>query len=151
MPAHKKSNSVQTQILLLDAKGFSIRRIAKDLNVDRGTVKRHLNASKSDRGISILDALIAHGITPEFLAAKLKERMDAQEVKVFNGKDGIVYSEPIAAWDVQADAQDTIHKLRGDYAEQKVSIGGTLFHRLLANVPRPQLPKGNGADDITDK
>ena len=146
MPAHKKSKPVQTQILLLDAKGWSKRRIARDLGIARVTVDSVLKEANSDHGISIVDALFAHGITPEFLAQKLKERIDAREVKVFNGKDGIVYSESMEAWDVQADAQDMAHKLRGDYAEQKVSVGGTLFHRLLANVPRPTLPKGNSPE-----
>ena len=137
----RSSDSVQTQVLLLHAKGYSRRRISRDLGIARPTVARILRDAKTDQGISLLDSMLAHGITPEYLAQKLKERIEATEVKVFNGKDGIVYSEPQAAWDVQADTQDMIHRLRGDYAEQKLSVSGTLFHRLLANVPRPVLPK----------
>ena len=133
--------AVQTKILLLNAKGFSSRRISRDLGIAREAVARVLKTAKTDQGIGLLDAMLAHGITPELLAQKLRERIEATEVKVFNGKDGIVYSEPLVAWDVQADAQDMIHKLRGDYAEQKLTVSGTLFHRLLANVPRPALPK----------
>ena len=137
----RSSESLQTQVLLLKAKGFSNRRISRDLHMDQSTIARIIRANKAEQGLSVLDAMIAYGITPELLAQKLRERIDATEVKVFNGKDGIVYSEPQVAWDVQADAQDTIHKLRGDYAEQKLTVGGTLFHRLLANIPRPALPK----------
>ena len=137
----RSSESLPTKILLLHAEGFSNRRIARDLEIDRETVTRTLKTTKSHPRIGLLDAMLAHGITPELLAQKLRERIDASEVKVFNGKDGIVYSEPQVAWDVQADTQDMIHRLRGAYAEQKLTVGGTLFHRLLANVPRPALPK----------
>ena len=133
--------SVQTKVLLLNAKGFSNRRIARDLDMRPETVSRILKTNKSGQGLSVIDAMNAYGITPEYLAQKLKERTEATEIKVFNNDGQVIYSTPLTAWKVQHEAQDMIHKLRGDYAEQKLTVSGTLFHRLLANVPRPALPK----------
>jgi len=113
----RKPQSVQTQVLLLNAKGFSNRRIARDLQIHVGTVGRILKANKSDRGLTMLDALNAHGVTPDLLAHKLRERLDATEVKVSFHQGTAVYSGPLIAWKVQHDAEDMAHELRGDYPQ----------------------------------
>jgi len=121
----RKPQSLQTQVLLLNAKGFSNRRIARDLRIDNGTVARILKANKTDQGLTVIDALNAHGLTPEFLAQKLRQRIDATEVKTGFYEGAAVYSEPLVAWKVQHEAQDMVHELRGDYpqpGESRVAV-----------------------------
>lgn len=63
----------------------------------------------------LLDSLINHGIDSEYLAEKLKKELEADETKVFCGKDGIVYSEPLIAWKVRQEARKDAHKLLDHY------------------------------------
>jgi hypothetical protein len=60
------------------------------------------------------------GITPKYLAQKLKEEMEATEKKVFHDKNEIIYSEPLVAWEVRQRGRQDAHKLRGDYAPIEV-------------------------------
>ncbi len=55
------------------------------------------------------------GITIEKLVDKLKEELDATEVKVFNDKGEVIYSNELVAWEVRQKARQDAHKLRGDY------------------------------------
>jgi hypothetical protein len=67
--------------------------------------------------------LEAEGITPAYLAKKLKEELESTEIKVFNDKEnGIVYSKPLIAWDVRQRARVDSHKLRGDYPAEKLDL-----------------------------
>lgn len=67
----------------------------------------------------MLRALDKEGITTDYLAKKLKEELDANEVRVFNGKDGIVYSDNLVAWDVRQKARIDAQKLMGVYPAEK--------------------------------
>lgn len=68
----------------------------------------------------ILDAIQGEGIDAKYLARKLKEELEAEEVKVFNGQDGITYSAPLVAWRVRQEARKDAHKLLGQYPSEKV-------------------------------
>src|SRR5262245_44790464 len=46
--------NVQQSILTLAGHGWSRRRIARELNVDRATVRRHLEAARANAAISTL-------------------------------------------------------------------------------------------------
>lgn len=55
------------------------------------------------------------GITPEYLAKKIKEELEAEETKVFSGPKGVVYSKNMIAWQIRQRARQDAHKLMGDY------------------------------------
>lgn len=64
------------------------------------------------------------GINTDFLAQQLLKEITATKVKVFHNPKGnknnrIVYSKPMALWDIRQKARMDAHRLRGDYpAEQ---------------------------------
>ncbi len=83
----------------------------------------------------IVSKLNEKGITLDYLADKLKEELEAQEVKVFHtdrvtvdleGKkitsDEVIYSDPLIAWKVRQEARKDAHKLRGDYPQGEVNL-----------------------------
>ena len=70
----------------------------------------------------LLDALEIKGIDSEFLSNKLKEELEADEIKVFCGKDGIVYSEPLIAWKVRQEARKDAHKLLDHYPHGNLDL-----------------------------
>lgn len=73
----------------------------------------------------LVKALDDRGITPSYLARKLKAELQAKETKVFLSKEGeIKYSNPLVAWDVRQRARQDAHHLRGDYPPEKKQVGG---------------------------
>lgn len=80
---------------------------------------------EKDLGSPIVKALDEKGLTPAFLARKLKAELHAKETKVFLSKAGeIKYSDPLVAWDVRQKARQDAHKLRGDYPAERKQVGG---------------------------
>ena len=60
------------------------------------------------------------GITPSYLANKLKAELNAKEIKVFHDAErGVDESRPMIAWDIRQRARQDAHKLRGDYPAEK--------------------------------
>lgn len=101
---------------------------------------------EKDLGSPILKALDDEGLTPAFLAKRLKSELHAKETKVFapsekallvilktmkeSGLDFkadakkvllnlLLYSKPLPSWDVRQKARQDAHKLRGDYPPDK--------------------------------
>ena len=74
----------------------------------------------------ITEALQRHGITPEYLAKKLKWELNAKEVKVFyDRKRGeVVYSKKLPAWEVRQRARQDAHKLLNHYPAAKHELSG---------------------------
>lgn len=73
----------------------------------------------------VQEALEAEGITPESLAKKLAEELDAHETKVFHNKDtGVVFSDPVIAWDIRQKARMDAQKLLGMYPAEKRELSG---------------------------
>jgi len=70
----------------------------------------------------IVEALENEGITPSYLAKLLKKELKAKEVKVFNDKGIVIYSDPLKALDIMQKARQDAHKLRGDYAAEKHEV-----------------------------
>jgi len=70
------------------------------------------------------EALESEGITPEKLAHKLAEELEANETKVFSGRKGVIYSEPLIAWDVRQRARQDAHKLLSHYPAKEVKLSG---------------------------
>ncbi len=73
------------------------------------------------------------GITPEYLARKLKRELNAKETKVFNPKgndseEGLLYSKPLIAWSIRQRAREDAQKLLGLYPAEKheLNIPGVL-------------------------
>ncbi len=74
----------------------------------------------------IIEALDAEGITLPFLSKQLKKELKAQEIKVFNDKGKIIYSDGVPALDIQQRARIDAHKLRGDYPAEKHEVSGSI-------------------------
>lgn len=70
----------------------------------------------------VISALEKHGVTLDFLAEKLKRELCALETKVFSGKNGVVYSNPLIAWKVRQEARKDAHKLLGHYPQGDINL-----------------------------
>lgn len=67
-------------------------------------------------------AMKSEGITHEYLARKLKAELEAEEVKVFSGGGGVIYSDKLIDWGTRQRARMDAHKLRGDYPIERIEI-----------------------------
>lgn len=76
----------------------------------------------------IEEALNGSGITPEYLAKKLNEELNAEEPRVVQGTGDLagefIYSEPMIAWRIRQRARMDAHKLLGHYPAEKREISG---------------------------
>ncbi len=75
----------------------------------------------------LIEALDAEGITLPFLSKQLKKELKAKEIKVFNDKGTIIYSNGVPALDIQQRARIDAHKLRGDYPAEEHRITGEMI------------------------
>ena len=89
-------------------------------------------------------ALGKAGITPDYLAQKLKSELNARETKCFFDKDGgkVVYSRSMTAWEVRQRARQDAHKLRGDYPVEQV--GGNSQNVFIMHPEPIKKPRGSG-------
>lgn len=79
-----------------------------------------------------LGATVHHGVT------RLKEGMDAKEVKVFHTRDGqIVYSKPLVALQERRLATEQMFRLRGMFPTNREQdrITGLIFQQNILVVP----------------
>ena len=74
----------------------------------------------------IIEALESEGITLPYLSKQLKKELKAKEIKVFNDKGTIIYSDGVPALDIQQRARIDAHKLRGDYPAEEHRITGEM-------------------------
>jgi hypothetical protein len=90
--------------------------------------------------------LEAEGITPKYLAKKLKRELNAKETKFFQ-KDGEVVTEKnCVAWDVRQKARIDAHKLLGHYPAEKID------HNIRGSfIVDTGIDRGNGGDASEDK
>jgi len=93
-------------------------------------------------------ALDSQGITPLFLAKRLKRELNAKEVKVFKsticGEDGecgdeTIYSKPLVAWTIRQKARMDAHKLRGDYPAEKLDITDIRMVQIILDALPPDI------------
>jgi hypothetical protein len=92
---------------------------------------------------SMANVLHGKGITPLYLARKLKAELNAKEVKVFNDKeDGIVYSKALPAWNIRQKARMDAHKLMNHYPAEKHEHtgkdGAPIESRMTFFPPEPE-------------
>lgn len=73
-------------------------------------------------GTPLIEAFGVRGITPSFLAEKLKAELEATEVKAFNHGGKVIYSKPLEAWEVRQRARIDAQKLFGLYPAEKVDL-----------------------------
>ena len=75
----------------------------------------------------LVSALEGEGIAEKYIAKKLKEELEATEVKVFKPRgEDISYSEPLPAWEVRQRARMDAQRLRGDYPIEEHRITGEM-------------------------
>lgn len=74
----------------------------------------------------VILALESKGITLDKLADCLEKELKAKEIKVFNDKGTIIYSEGVPALDIRQRARIDAHKLRGDYPAEKHEVSGSI-------------------------
>ena len=75
----------------------------------------------------IIQALNDQGITPSYLAEKLKEELNAKQTKVFQHQGEVIYSADIPALEIQQRARMDAHKLLDHYPKEKIEVEGTIF------------------------
>lgn len=63
------------------------------------------------------EAFDAQGITPAYLAKKLKKELHAKKIKVQipKGEKKFIYSMPLPDWDIRQKARQDAHMLMGHY------------------------------------
>lgn len=66
--------------------------------------------------------LESEGITPAYLAKKLKEELEAEETKMFAHQGEIISKENVIDWTTRQRARQDAHKLRGDYPNEKIDL-----------------------------
>ncbi len=76
----------------------------------------------------IIEALEGEGITIKSLSKQLRKELKAKEIKVFNDKGTIIYSDGVPALDIQQRARIDAHKLRGDYPAEEHRITGEMVN-----------------------
>lgn len=84
-------------------------------------------------------------IGPDYLAQKLKEELEATEIKavVPKGMEEFVYSDPLIAWDVRQKARMDANRLFGDYPaeEHNHNLAGEI---IVMKPERIRKPKNSG-------
>jgi hypothetical protein len=94
----------------------------------------------------IAEAMSSHGITPDKLARKLSEELEAHEQKVFLSDSRVKYSKKLIAWKIRQEARKDAHKLLGHYPTERhdVNVSGVLGlqEALDAAETTPYKPKG---------
>lgn len=70
----------------------------------------------------IRGTLEAYGIDDKYLAGKLLEELNANEIKHFSHKGVVVSSKEVTAWDTRQRARMDAHQLRNDYPAEKRDI-----------------------------
>ncbi len=63
-------------------------------------------------------AMETEGITPDLLAKKLREELEATDTKFFAFQGMVVSAKEVIDWGTRQRARDSAHKLRGDYAPE---------------------------------
>jgi len=97
----------------------------------------------------ITQALNTHGITLDYTVQKLKESMEAHETKVFQGRDGLIYSDALIAHGIRLKASVEALKLQQAYpAEHTISdttltikdVSDQLKDKIKANITKNRPP-----------
>lgn len=92
------------------------------------------------------NALINQGINGPYLAKKLKEELEAEELtKFYDGKGSIKGKREAVAWAIRQKARQDAHKLRGDYPPEKVDHKFTDLPTMTV-VVREAMKEENGSD-----
>lgn len=108
------------------------RKAAEKVETVETTEKEKDRASESAHAI-LVGVLDAAGVTAHALAKKLRAELNAREIKPFKAtqrevdqhgktvalREEVIYSKPLAAWEVRQRARIDAHKLRGDYAAER--------------------------------
>jgi hypothetical protein len=85
--------------------------------------------------------IIRNRITIDRLLDYLEKEFEACETKVFSGKDGLLYSEDMIAWNIRQKARMDAHKLRGDYPAEKSEVDLKLPNAMALVVQSRQEAK----------
>ena len=88
-------------------------------------------------GWTMAQAMGAQGITPAYLAKKLKAELNAKELRAVvviggdeeGGRERI--KESVPAWGVRQKARQDAHRLRGDYPAEQVEVSGDPLRPLF--------------------
>lgn len=85
--------------------------------------------------------IIRNRITAERLLNYLEKELEACETKVFSTQEGLVYSDPLVAWNIRQKARMDAHKLRGDYPAEKSEVDLKLPNAMALVVESRQEAK----------
>jgi hypothetical protein len=70
----------------------------------------------------LLEAMEGAGITADMLAGQLAEELKASETKFFSFRGQVIEARIVPNWEVRQRARMDAHKLRGDYAPERVNL-----------------------------
>jgi hypothetical protein len=109
--------------------------------------------------ISSFDLIMdKNGVTPEYLAKKLKRELNASKPEAFKATtrefDGegnlikqteeVIYSKPMVDWKIRQEARKDAHKLRGDYPPEQYRVaveGESQFRKTVMEAIGEQAPE----------
>jgi len=104
-----------------------------------------LEEELSKRTVTLRQAMTALGLTEQVLLEKLKQELDATEVKAaLDRKGSWRYSKPLIAWEVRQRARMDAHRIRGDYPRDSEPAPGTITIHM--NFGAPDDADRNGAE-----
>lgn len=77
-------------------------------------------------GNPIHEAMVSCGITPEILAKKLSEELEAEETVFAKFQGKIMDQTDVIAWKVRQEARKDAHRLFGHYPAERHDHSGTV-------------------------
>jgi len=91
-------------------------------------------------GSPIIPDLDKAGLTLEYLVTKLKEELEATQIRIFHYQGSLAESKPQTDWRTRQVARQDAHRLRGDYPAEKWDITGNLPITVVSNIEREAKP-----------
>ena len=95
----------------------------------------------------IVQALHDQGITPSYLAKKLKSEINSKEIKSFQSKGKVIYSKGLDALDIQQRARMDAHKLLDHYPAERHKIEQLAPITIIFDVPKDKESDGLEIDE----
>ena len=135
--ASNKPEPVKAEIIARTLAGDSKAKIAKDLSLARGTVRRILRESELT-SLDMPALLERHGITGSTLVEKyLKPALDAMETEFAKFKGKIMDSADVIAWGPRLQALEMTLKLLNAYPREDAEKNAGVTFNVVISAPRP--------------
>lgn len=118
----------QAKLLEGLTKGKSVRAAALDAGYSPNTAQHPADLLDT---IAMREAMSRLLASPEKIAQRINEGLDAMETKFFQFKGGVCETRDVIAWSERRMYADLAAELKGLKPTQKIEHGGTVVSRLI--------------------